>query len=138
MARRSNFDAVAMRYARARMAGLIAAAQTVLTPIRRELRKGFAGGAFRDGNSALHATRSEPDLARGEIRVGTDLDYNLYWEVGHLNIFMDGPIEGVHGVRTAPIRRKEVWGPALVDHAERMRAAYARAFDRVWNGGTAA
>jgi hypothetical protein len=118
MAYRSNLGALEARYRRARAAGLIAAATVYINAVKRGLRGGYTSGEFVTGNVINSVTRTEPDLVRGEIVVGTNVLYALYWELGHYNLF------------TRSFQRKEVWMPALSESATRMRDAYARAFAR--------
>jgi DNA-binding Lrp family transcriptional regulator len=122
MSYRSNRAAIEARLARARSAGLIAAATVYVNAVKLGLRGGYTSGAFVTGNVINSVTRSEPDLVRGEILVGTNVLYALYWELGHINLFLRRYV------------RKEVWMPALSESAARMRDAYAVAFRRVWAG----
>lgn len=118
MTYRSNLPDVVSRIRRARMAGLIAAATVLVNAVKRGVTGGYTSGDFYTGASRASVTRSEPDLTRGEILVGTDVLYMLYWEVGHYNIF------------ARKWMRKEVWYPALRDHKQDIQDAYGRAFAR--------
>lgn len=118
MTYRSNLPEVVSRLRRARMAGLIAAATVLLNAVKRGVTGGYTSGAFYTGASRASVIRTEPDLDRGEILVGSDVPYMLYWEVGHYNIF------------TRRFERKEVWFPALRDHKLEIETAYGQAFAR--------
>jgi len=76
--------------------------------IRRSLRGGYLSslgnkGQFVTGASLAHCTLSPPrrEGDKWTISVGTDLDYNLFWEVGHHNLF------------TRHYERDEKWVPAF-------------------------
>jgi hypothetical protein len=121
---RMNPD-VPSRLRRARMAGLIAMATVLINAVKRGLTGGYKSGAFVTGNVRSSVTRDEPDVSGpvGSINVGTNVDYALYWEVGHYNIF------------TRQFERVEVWMPAATSNREQMAAAYARAFQRTMESG---
>lgn len=124
MAYRSNLPALSGRMEHARASGLIAAATVLVNAVKLGLRGGYTSGAFVTGNVVGSVTRSEPlvTVAEGSIRVGTNVPYALYWELGHQNLY------------TRRFERKEVWYPALRDNGEQMRAAYARAVRRALGG----
>lgn len=76
-------------------AGVIAAAETYMAPVRERLQRGYTSGAFATGNIANSVARGDPQVSADgvEIPVGsTQLDppYALYWELGHINVFMKG------------------------------------------------
>jgi hypothetical protein len=98
--------------------GLHAAAYVVSNKVKENLRGGYVSGAFVTGASVNHVTigqvyREETGWA---IKVGTDLMYNLYFELGHFNIFR------------RKFTRVEKWRPALVDS----RFEAMQAFNRVY------
>ena len=106
---------------RARVAGLEAAIQPVAEAVRAGLKGGFTSGDFDTGESVEHVkvgavTESQDGAA---IRVGTDLVYNLVWEIGHLSVF------------TKKFERKEVWMPALVNTREQQQTAFIAAHKAV-------
>ena len=114
----------------AQRAGLIAAARVVQNAVKRELRHGYHSslgnwGDFTTGNNLNHVTIGTPQYeADGlSIKVGTDLMYALFWEVGHHNIF------------TRHFERDEKWGPAYRDSRPRAIDAYTRAFSSRWRNG---
>lgn len=98
--------------------GLIAAAQVALNRVKRDLRGGYTSGDFTTGQSVSAARYSNVYIENGvpTIRLGTPLLYNLFWELGHFNLF------------TGKFERKEVWMPAMVE----TRVAQARAFARAY------
>lgn len=122
MSYQSNLPAVVARLRRARSAGLIAAATVLINAVKRGLQGGYTSGDFVTGASINAVTRSEPDLVNGEILVGTNLMYNLFWELGHFNLF------------TRRFERVEVWYPAMTSNREQIQAAYARAYAREMAG----
>jgi hypothetical protein len=98
---------------RAIKAGLIAAAETYMAPVKERLLEGYTSGAFTTGNIAGSVARGEPQVTGdgAEIAVGstqTDPPYGLYWEVGHINQFMKG--NSVMG----GLVRIPVWEPIMV------------------------
>lgn len=112
-------------FPKAHAQGMIAAANVLRNAVRKNLRGGYRSslgnhGDFVTGNSLNHVTISEPDTTRGRIRVGTDLLYNLYWELGHHNLF------------TRHFERDERWRPAAETSAKAAGEAFTRVFDRVW------
>jgi len=123
---RSNLGAFEGATDRAIRAGLIAAAETYMAPVKEKLQKGFTSGAFTTGNLANSVARGTPEqTAEGyEIAVGStqvDPPYGLYWEVGHQNLF------------TGKHERVEVWVPLMVEMREQLVAVMAdevRAVDR--------
>ena len=116
----SNLGAVTARMEDARRAGLIAAAQVLVSAVKLGLRGGYKSGRFVTGNVNASVTTSEPTItpSEGRIDVGTNVRYALFWELGHQNAW------------TRKYERKEVWYPALRDNAERMHDAYARTVRR--------
>jgi hypothetical protein len=121
----SNLPQITARMKAARMAGLIAAAEIVITKVKEGLRGGYTSGAFVTGNVLNSVTRSEPmDDANGAfILVGTNVNYALYWELGHQNLF------------TRKFERKEVWMPAFLGSRGEQYAAFQRVYQRFMGGG---
>lgn len=117
---KSNLPAVEAQMNRARDAALIAAAQVPLNAIKEELAGGYTSGDFVTGASLNAATRTDPVTEDGVrvIRIGTNLLYNLFWEIGHLNLF------------TGKFERKEIWVPKLLSTAQEQALAFARTFAR--------
>jgi hypothetical protein len=121
---KSNLAAVGRALHQARSAGLTAAAQQVVNRVQTGLRGGYTSGAFVTGLNTSSVVKTEPMRLRGvwTVLIGTsihDPPYPVYWELGHLNIF------------SGRYERKEVWGPALRDSAEKAQAAFSRVFRRV-------
>ena len=103
---------------RAQKAGLIAAAETYMAPVRERLQRGYTSGAFTTGNAANSVARGEPEVSGdgAEIAVGStqvDPPYPLYWELGHQNLF------------TGKTERVEVWVPTMVQNRDKYVAACA-------------
>ena len=111
---RSNVPAVKRALMEGQNPGLIAAAQILVNEVKLGLRGGYTSGAFTVGLSTGAVTRSPPILGpRGMfVLVGTNLKYNLYWELGHKNIF------------TRRYERVRVWMPAFERKRFAMRAAF--------------
>jgi hypothetical protein len=125
MAYQSHLPAVRSRLQQATGAGLLAAAAVVENRVKRELRGGYTSGAFVTGHVMSSVTHSEPaeDALGAFILVGTNLNYALFWEVGHMNLF------------TRRFERVEIWMPALLETRAEQRAAYQRAYGRTFEGG---
>jgi hypothetical protein len=129
---RSNLSAFLRDSDNAEQAGLKAGAYVLSNAVKRNLKGGYTTGDFVTGASVNHVTIGQVFYeGRGwAIKVGTDLLYNLYWEVGFT------PARGVYspgiGRNTqGPImfQRVEKWRPALVDNREEIRAAYTRVYE---------
>ena len=108
----------------ANAAGLEAAAGVLQRHVQDGLRGGFTSGDFDTGESVEAVGISEvADSSDGQsIRVGTDLLYNLFWEVGFLSAY------------TRKFERKEVWLPASQTSAGEQLAAFTAAHKRVMGG----
>jgi hypothetical protein len=104
----------------AREKALIAAAQVAINAVKTGLRGGYTSGDFVTGRAMNSVTREAPRMINGEmeIRIGTALDYPLFWELGHHNLF------------TRKYERKEVWVPAVIETSEAQAAAFARVYAR--------
>lgn len=87
------------RFPAAVNAGLKAAAYVYANEVKRALAPGYTSGAFVTGRVLNSVTVGEP--ANGAIEVGSDVDYAMYWELGHHNLF------------TRRYERVEIWRPAL-------------------------
>jgi hypothetical protein len=113
------------RLADAQKKALYAEATIYRNELKRNLRHGYISslgnsGDFTTGTMLNHIFISEP-LPHGdgwEIRVGTDLLYPLYWEIGHHNIFTRG------------FERDPVWGPTFEYTRTPAREAYIRVLSR--------
>jgi hypothetical protein len=122
---RSNLGAFLGATDRAIKAGLIAAAETYMGPVKERLQEGFTSGAFTTGNLANSVARSDPQVTGdgAEIAVGstqTNPPSGLYWELGHFNTF------------TNKTERVEVWVPTMVamrNQLVNVAAAEIRAVD---------
>jgi len=100
---------------RAQKAGLIAAAESYMADIKRELTPGYTSGAFVTGANVNAVNRGEPETSGdgAEIAVGTTSEYALPWEVGHHNLF------------TRKYERVEKWVPTMVENREKYVRAVA-------------
>jgi hypothetical protein len=121
----SNLSDVMAKLRAARFAGLVAAAQVVINAVKESLRGGYTSGAFVTGFVLNSVNRSEPseDAQGAFILVGTNVNYALFWEVGHMNVF------------TRKFERQERWMPAFLKTRQQQADAYLRAFTRVWGTG---
>jgi hypothetical protein len=127
----SNATPLINRLREAQAKGLTAAAQVTQNAVKRALRHGYHSslgnwGHFTTGNNVDHVTKSPVEFTGdgASIKVGTDLLYALYWEVGHHNIF------------TRHFERDEKWAPAYGESRQQALDAYQRVFSRTWKGDT--
>lgn len=129
----SNLATVEAQMNRALDAALIAAVQVPLNRVKEQLAGGYTTGDFVTGASVNHATRTDPTTENGVrvIRFGTDLDYNLDWELGFVparGVFSPGIGRNTQG--PIGLQRKEIWVPALFDTAQQQALAFGRTFVR--------
>jgi hypothetical protein len=117
----SHVPQVAEKMKQARRAGLMAAGQVVVDAVKEAIRGGFTSGDFDTGESVenVRMTDVSEDGNGASIRIGTDLVYNLVWEIGHLNIY------------SRQFERKEVWLPTLLSTRQQQLEAYTTAFNAV-------
>lgn len=127
--RRSNTAALLSGFQVAQQQALTAMAYPVYNEVKRQLRHGYHSslgnwGNFVTGNNVNHVTVSPVTQTDdgASISVGTDLDYALFWELGHHNIF------------TRHFERDEKWRPAYEATREQAFATYARVFGSAWTG----
>jgi hypothetical protein len=115
---RSNLPAFIRAMDDAAPKGLLAGAYVVANQVKRNLRGGYTSGDFVTGASVNHVTIGQvfQEGTGWVIKVGTDLLYNLFWELGHHNIF------------TRKFERVEKWRPALVDSRFEAMQAYTRVY----------
>ena len=107
---------------RAQDAGLVAAGVLYQNRMKVALRRGYTSGDFITGRSVNAVARTNPSDAPGGgrgVRVGTSLMFNLYWELGHINLF------------TRRYERVEKWRPTLLDSRADIQREYARVFGLV-------
>jgi hypothetical protein len=115
----SNLDEFRRRHEQATKAALIASALLYENAMKVALTGGYTSGAFVTGRVRNSVTHGEPFLLGGitwAIRVGTNVLYALFWEIGHMNLF------------TRRFERVEKWRPTL----EAQRAAMAARFAAVY------
>lgn len=100
--------------------GLNDAAQIYYNNMKKALRGGFTSGDFVTGNLINSVTRTpvESDGTNARVRVGTNILYALFWEVGHHNIY------------TRRREREERWRPTLMSSLREMQRAIRNAFKR--------
>ena len=123
--RKVSLSEFQQRHKLAQMDGLRAAAYIVYNAVKRGLRGGYTSGDFVSGNVINSVTISPIFETMADvlaIRVGSNVNYALFWEVGHYNIF------------TRRFERVEVWRPALVDTRDEQAKAFARAYKRSMGG----
>lgn len=128
---RSNAGALLSALQGAQAQALTAMAYPVYNEVKRQLRHGYRSslgnwGDFVTGNNVNHVTISPVTItdSGASITVGTDLDYALFWELGHHNIF------------TRHFERDEKWRPAYEATREAAAAAFARVFRSQWTGSS--
>ena len=116
----SNLDQFLRDQDEAERMGVIAAAYILVNAVKRALKGGYTSGAFVTGHVINSVTRSAPfrEGMGWSIKVGTNLDYALFWEIGFNSIF------------TRRYERVEKWRPAFMDSRPEMVAAYARTWER--------
>lgn len=115
----SHLDEYRRRDARAQQAALIAAALVYENAMKLALTGGFKTGKFFTGRLRSSVTHSDPFLIAPlvwAIRVGTNVLYALWWELGHINLF------------TRQYERVEKWRPTAVEQ----RVAIARRYSEVY------
>jgi len=131
MSYRSNFGGVVETLARARQAGLLAAATPATEAIKKRLAKGYTTGDFVRGAEGIVGRVAvvgpvQEDGRQVVIITAVPKEgaapYELYWELGHQNLF------------TGQYERVEVWRPALFETREEAAARYAEAYAAVLNG----
>lgn len=95
---------------------LTAAAMVLQNEVKQRLRGGYTTGDFVTGLSMNSVTASAPVKAGGvwSIQVGTNVTYNLFWEIGHHNLF------------TRKYEHVPKWVPAFEAKRDEMAAVYAR------------
>lgn len=107
---------------------LIAGATVLKNAVKRGLRGGYTSGDFVTG-TAMNSVVLGPVERTGDgasIQVGTPLDYPMYWELGHLNLF------------TVNYERVPIWEPAYLDNRERVMETYDRVLKARLKGTDAA
>lgn len=104
----ADFEA---RWQPALHAGLTAAGYVYANTVKRALAGGYTSGDFVTGRVMNSVTVSEPE--GNEVDVGTDVDYALFWEMGHHNLF------------TRKFERVEIWRPAIDAMGEEMSDVFA-------------
>jgi hypothetical protein len=107
------------RHERASKAALIAAALVYENAMKVALTGGYKSGAFVTGRVRSSVTHGEPypiGPAQWAIRVGTNVLYALFWEIGHINLF------------SRRYERVEKWRPTLVEQRVRIAAKYSEIY----------
>ena len=119
---RSNSALVRKRFLKGVDGGLVAQAHVYMNAVKRALRGGYTSGDFVTGNVLNSVTRTDPrwESSARAIRVGTNVMYALFWEIGHHNIF------------TRRYERVEIWYPELIRTAPAQRQAFERVFYRIF------
>lgn len=101
---------------------LKAAAYVYYNAVKSKLKGGYTTGNFVTGLGLNAVTRTEPTPAEAgyEIVVGTNVDYAVYWELGHHNVF------------TRKYERVEIWLPSYWEYAEKIREEFKAVFIRIF------
>lgn len=123
---RSNLGAFEMATDRAIRSGLIVAAELYAGDVREQLKDGYTSGAYTTGNAANSVQRGDVERTGSmySIPVGStqvDPPYPLYWEVGHINLFVKRGGGSVMGGYV----RMPIWEPTMVQNRMRYYAAVA-------------
>jgi len=143
----TDFRDLAARLDAAIDAGLIAAAQVVVNEAKLNTR----GAVFAVPESPRHhvtgnlqnsITRSEPESGLGvrSVRIGTNVDYGLFWEVGwhpafgHREVTATGKARLIQHDGPRRLMRHEWLRPALMDHLSDVQAAFGRTAARIFEG----
>lgn len=121
MSYESNKPAIVGKLQQANAAGVLAAGLVVEEAVKAGLEGGFTSGDFDTGESVRGVQHTEPAPTTDgvAVRVGTDIQMNLYWEIGGYNAY------------TRKFERKEVWMPALVSTRPQQIDAFTRAHREV-------
>jgi hypothetical protein len=111
--------------------GLAAAGQQYATRVRQRLAEGYTSGDFTTGHVAasVEVTPVRPIPQGLRVSVGSNVNYALFWEVGHVNIFARGnaPASSLLGQRvTGTWQRVEIWRPFLLDMSATLRETIRR------------
>lgn len=109
-----EFERFRVAFDAATQQGLVAAAGVYQGAVREQLQRGYTSGNFTQGIAAASVQMTPVSEEQGEaaIRVGTALDYPLFWELGHFNIF------------TRKYERVPVWQDTIEQQAGPMAAAF--------------
>lgn len=121
-------------------AGLVAAASVYQTEMKDRLGQGFPHapaapgyfpGKYVTGHSARSVVVASPEWDGGNrvIRVGTNLMYNLYWELG----WSPAPIREVAFLPEGTYR-SEVWLPTFFETREQQMQAFVVAAQAAMQG----
>lgn len=106
--------------------GLAAAGQEYARRVRTRLEQGYTTGDFVTGHVA-NSVMVSPVERTGEglrLTVGSNVNYALFWELGHVNIFIrkGAGASSLAGNRTTgTYQRVEVWRPILAESREALR-----------------
>jgi hypothetical protein len=122
---KSNRPAVERLWLRATDKALNAAALLYAGAVVERLRNGYTSGAFVQGNVAGSVTIGTPEWRDGKrwIAIGTNFEYALYWELGHLSLW------------TADYEHVPVWVPLFEELAPQMRDMFVSTFKKEWEAG---
>ena len=90
--------------------GLAAAGNEYADRVGRRLAFGYTSGDFVTGNVAgsVEVTPVQRTADGLEVKIGSNVDYALFWELGHVNLF------------TRRYARVEIWRPYLLEMRERL------------------
>lgn len=106
--------------------GLAAAGAEYAARVRARLEQGYTTGDFVTGHVADSVAVSPVERTGEGLRltVGSNVNYALFWELGHVNIFTSaGPgASSLLGHKvTGTYQRVEVWRPILAESREALR-----------------
>ena len=107
-----------LREAEAR--ALTAAAYNYRNAVVSKLMQGYTTGAFSHGGAGVAGTVTIGEVQQGPngstIAVGTNVDYALFWELGHMNTF------------TRRYERVEHWRHALEESGDSMARTFGTTY----------
>lgn len=116
---KSDLPEFRRRHERASRAALIAAAIVYENAMKLALTGGYKRGTFVTGRVRSSVAHGEPypiGPAQWAIRVGTNVLYALFWELGHMNLF------------TKRYERVEKWRPTLVEQRVAIATKYSEIY----------
>jgi len=110
-------------------AGVAAAGHEYADAVSARLKDGYTSGDFVTGHVAgsVEVTPVERTVDGIEVRVGSNVDYALFWELGHVNIFTARKTATVEEFfSSGGFQRVEIWRPFLLEMADQLRETIRR------------
>lgn len=119
----SRADVVQRAMHDALAAGLAAAGNQYADRVGRRLAFGYTSGDFVTGNVAgsVEVTPVERIPGGLEVKVGSNVDYALFWELGHVNLFTARHTATAEAFfAEGGYQRVEIWRPFLVEMRQQL------------------